>query len=134
MKRLRRAGRSYASGVPSKGPLITVAETKAFVARCDGRLTDAEKDGVVEMLARNPLAGDVIPGTGGVRKVRVATGSRGKSGGARVIYYFYNMSMPVFLLTVYGKNERADIAPSVKAELTKLVPVLIADYASRRTS
>jgi hypothetical protein len=120
--------RSYASGVLYSKTPLTVVETSAFVARCDGRLTDSERDGVITMLAHNPEAGRVIQGTGGVRKVRIASSGRGKSGGARVIYYFYNASMPVFLLTVYAKNEQDDLSPKMKAELTKAVPILLSTY------
>jgi len=60
------------------------------------------------MLARDPECGEIIQGTGGVRKVRVALPGRGKSGGARVIYYFHSERLPVFALTVFAKNEKAD--------------------------
>jgi hypothetical protein len=61
------------------------------------------------MLARDPECGELMRGTGGVRKVRVALAGRGKSGGARVIYYFYSGKLPLFALTVFAKNERANL-------------------------
>jgi len=60
-----------------------VAETTVFAAKAAALLTDAERAEVIEMLARNPECGAVIPGTGGVRKVRIALEGRGKSGGAQ---------------------------------------------------
>jgi hypothetical protein len=60
-------------------------------------------------LATHPTVGDEIVGTGGVRKVRYGAMGRGKSGGVRVIYYFYDEDMPIYALLIYGKNERANL-------------------------
>ena len=68
--------------------LLTVAETPEYLRRADRLLSSAEQTRVVEYLAANPRTGDLIRGTGGVRKLRWARGGRGKSGGVRVIYYF----------------------------------------------
>jgi hypothetical protein len=68
---------------------VTVVESRAFTRRVAGLLTAEECDGLIGFLAANPLAGDVIQRTGGVRKVRFAARAKGKSGGVRVIYYFY---------------------------------------------
>ena len=57
------------------------------------------------------IAGDEIVGTGGVRKVRYGAMGKGKSGGVRVIYYFYDQDVPIYALLIYGKNERADLTP-----------------------
>ncbi|MBV8165173.1 MAG: addiction module toxin RelE, partial [Alphaproteobacteria bacterium] len=73
--------------VPSAS--ITVQETSIFSRRADALLSVEERAQLIDFLANNPLAGDVIEGTGGVRKVRFAAKGRGKSGGVRVIYYFY---------------------------------------------
>jgi hypothetical protein len=56
----------------------------------------------------NPEAGDLMPETGGVRKLRWALPGKGKRGGARVIYFFHDERLPVFLLAMYGKNEEAE--------------------------
>ena len=61
------------------------------------------------MLMLRPDAGEVIPGSGGVRKVRVPAKGKGKSGGARVIYYWMQADGQIFLLFVYAKNERANL-------------------------
>lgn len=72
-------------------------------------MPDAERAELVEFIATNPESGDLIPATGGVRKLRWALQGGGKRGGARVIYYFHDDNLPVFLLAVYGKNEKANL-------------------------
>src|SRR5216684_8198111 len=94
--------------------LITVAEL----------LSVAERQDIVNYLAAFPRTGDLIKGTGGVRKLRWARGGRGKSGGVRVIYYFHSEAMPLYLLTVFGKNEKADLSRAERNELAALTRVL----------
>lgn len=106
------------------GALLTVAETPEYLRRADRLLSTAERAGVVEYLAANPRAGDLIQGTGGVRKLRWARGGRGKSGGVRVIYFFHSDVMPLYLLTVFGKNEKADLSGAERNELAALVRIL----------
>ena len=60
--------------------------------------------------------------------MRWAAGSRGKSGGVRVIYYFHNKSLPLFLLTLFGKNEKVNLSKSEYNELTKLTNLLVKNY------
>ena len=104
--------------------LITVAETPECI-RCAAKLLSAEeRSGVVAYLAANPKAGDLMQGTGGVRKLRWARGGRGKSGGVRVIYYFHSEAMPLYLLTVFGKNERANLSKAERNELVDVVGIL----------
>jgi len=79
---------------------------------------------VIDRLAAQPRAGDLIQGTGGIRKLRWARGGRGKSGGARVIYYFHSDRIPLYLLTVFGKGEKADLSKGERNELAKLVDAL----------
>lgn len=104
--------------------LITVAETPEYL-RCAGRLLSAaERADVVVYLAAHPRAGDLMQGTGGVRKLRWARGGRGKSSGARVIYYFHSEAMPLYLLTAYGKSERANLSKAERNDLADLVRIL----------
>lgn len=79
---------------------------------------------MIDHLAAQPRAGDLIQGTGGIRKLRWARGGRGKSGGVRVIYYFHSDRIPLYLLTVFGKGEKADLSKGERNELAKLVDVL----------
>lgn len=72
-------------------------------------MTDEERAGAIDMIAAHPECGDLIPGGGGIRKVRFAVGGRGKSGGVRIIYYFHNERVPTFLLAVFAKNEQSNL-------------------------
>lgn len=103
---------------------ITVAETPEYGRRAESLFSAAERAEIVEYLAASPRAGDVMQGTGGVRKLRWARGGRGKSGGVRVIYYFHSDAMPLYLLTVFGKNEKANLSKAERNDLAKLVGVL----------
>jgi hypothetical protein len=84
-------------------------------------MSDGQRARVVEMLARDPECGEIMPGTGGVRKVRVALPGRGKSGGARVVYYFHSEKLPVFALTVFAKNERANLTLAERNTMASVV-------------
>jgi hypothetical protein len=89
----------------------TVVETAVFIRRAGKLLNEVELAELITYLANHPLEGDEIVGTGGVRKLRFAAMGRGKSGGVRVIYYFYDQDTPIYALLIYGKNERADLSP-----------------------
>lgn len=92
-------------------------------------MPESDQASLVDFIAANPEAGDVIPGTGGVRKVRWALPGGGTRGGARVIYYFHNPSFPIFLLAAYGKNEKANLTNGERNAMAKLVPLLIHGYS-----
>lgn len=89
----------------------TVAETALFTKQAEKLFSPDEKSSVIDLLASDPSVGDEIPGTGGVRKVRVAAGGKGKRGGARVIYYWYSEAAPIYALMVYGKSAKTDLTP-----------------------
>jgi mRNA-degrading endonuclease RelE of RelBE toxin-antitoxin system len=86
---------------------MTVVETPFFLRKVANLLNEEERSELVVFLGMNPEAGDLVPETGGVRKVRWAAQGKGKRGGVRVIYYFHRETFPLFLLTVYAKNRRA---------------------------
>lgn len=101
--------------------MITIAEFPTFQAHVGDCISLQERDELFNYLARFPDSGDEIPGTGGIRKLRWNGKGKGKRGGLRVIYYFYNKSAPVFVLTVYGKGSQENITAKQKSDLTKLV-------------
>ena len=86
---------------------------------------------LVDYLAYNPAAGDLIQGTGGVRKLRWALEGRGKSGGARVICFFHDAGMPIFALTVYAKNERSDLSQQDRNDFKQLTAALVSRYKGK---
>ena len=77
-------------------------------------LDDEEVDDLILYLAFRPDAGALIPGGGGIRKLRWAASGQGKSGGARVIYYFYDTDHPLYLLDAYKKNRKVNLTPDDK--------------------
>ena len=74
----------------------------------------------------------LFPNPAVLRKFRWAAKGKGKSGGVRVIYYFHNESSPIFLLTVYAKNQKANLTKAERNELKALVPMLIKTYGKGR--
>lgn len=112
--------------------LPTVVETSVFTRRAEKLLNAEEYDDLITYLARYRAAGDEIPGTGGVRKLRYAIGGRGKSGGVRIIYYFYDDVNPILALFLYAKNEQGDLTPAEKKVAASLAAALKAEAKSRR--
>src|SRR5512135_3222780 len=100
--------------------MLTVAEVPEYLRRSKGLLSADEREAVVAYLAANPTAGDLIRETGGVRKLRWARGGRGKSGGVRVIYYYHSDRIPLYLLTIFAKGERANLSAEEQHELAQL--------------
>lgn len=98
----------------------TVVETPEFLAAArKAGMTEHERENAVVVLAANPGAGDIIPGPGGCRKVRIAREGGGKSGGYRVITYFSTDAAPVFLLSVISKGKQANLTKAQRNELRK---------------
>ena len=95
-------------------------------------LTEDELIAIVDVIARDPMGGDLIEGTGGARKLRHRKEGVGKSGGYRTIHYFAGVDVPVFLLGVYGKGEKANLTKAERNELAAILPGLAADYRSTR--
>lgn len=112
-------------------PPIVLVEVEPFTARARELWSEAELDVFKDFIARNPLAGSPIQGTGGVRKVRWAASGRGKRGGARVIYYFRDVGMPLFLLTAYAKNMADDLTAQQKRGIAAAVANLVEHYGRK---
>lgn len=107
---------------------MTVVETARFLRDMRSMMSDSERELLVAFLGANPTAGEIIPETGGVRKMRWALAGRGKRGGARVIYYYHNDRLPLFLLAAYGKSEKANLSMAERNAMKRLVPILVAGY------
>ena len=106
----------------------TIVELPEFRRRVTGLLKEEEKSALISYLAVHPQAGDLLQGTGGIRKLRWSAQGKGKSGGVRVIYYFHNAQMPLFLLTLFGKGEKANISKSERNDLARLTSALVKNY------
>jgi hypothetical protein len=100
---------------------VELIETSIFTRQITALLGDDEYGEFQSRIAANPEIGVLIRGGGGLRKVRVAIGSRGKSGGARVIYYWAVRKDVILLLYAYPKNARADLTPTQISQLAKVV-------------
>ncbi len=127
----RKATTPLAYTGPAEAVPVTVVETPEFIRRRRGLLSDEERWDLIKSLALNPEQGDIMPGTSGVRKVRLEIQGRGKSGGARVIYYYHNRSIPIFMLTMFPKNVKIDLSQAEKNEMRCLIPALIDTYRLR---
>lgn len=91
-------------------------------------LSDTERAMIINSIAVNPVAGAVIQGTGGARKIRFAGRGKGKSGGYRVITFYAGPHIPVFLLALYSKGERADLSKAERNELRSILGQLVDTY------
>lgn len=111
---------------------ISVVETPEFLSATRKLMTEEERALLVDYLAHNPAAGDLIPGTGGVRKLRWALEGRGKRGGARVIYFHHNAGMPLFALTAFAKNEQVDLSQQDRNDLRRLTALLVEAFNRRK--
>jgi len=114
--------------------MITIAETEQFQKKVNQLLTEEEKNDLISYLSRNPNTGNLIQGTSGVRKLRWARSGMGKSGGTRVIYYYHSEMMPLYLLTLFGKNEKSNLSMSEKQILSKTVKELVSYWRQKNGS
>ena len=111
--------------------VITVAETLPFRRKAETLLTTEERESLIAYLAEHPAAGVIIQGTGGIRKLRWAAEGRGKRGGVRVIYFVGGQEMPLYLLALFAKNEKADLSMTERRQLRILVDQLKAHWSNR---
>ncbi|ABM59831.1 type II toxin-antitoxin system RelE/ParE family toxin [Verminephrobacter eiseniae] len=108
---------------------ITIVEIPAFLTAAGAIWTDEERAELIDYVARNPESGNVIPGTGGVRKLRWGRAGIGKRGGARVIYFYYRTDAPIYMLSAYAKAANVDLTPDQKKQVTKLTAILKEHHA-----
>ena len=107
----------------------TLVPIGTFEEKARKLLGKAGFDDLLELLARRPKAGRIIEGTGGLRKVRFARPGKGKSGGARVIYYYHNDTKPILLLLIYAKADQGNLNDAQKAQLKKHVNAIIDEFS-----
>lgn len=100
---------------------VVIVETRVFTARICDLLRDEDYRRLQLELIRNPEAGRVIPGTGGLRKLRWGASGRGKRGGARVMYFWHAKSEHLLMLFVFPKNERSDLTAAQRRALRAIV-------------
>lgn len=106
-----------------------IVESPEFLADAKAAgLEEADLERIVTRIARDPAGGVVIPGTGGARKLRFAGRGKGKSGGYRVITFYSGPHLPVFLLTVFGKGERADLSRAERNALRRELAEMVELY------
>jgi hypothetical protein len=94
-------------------------------------MTGLGRTEMISFVALNPDAGGIMSGIGGYSTIRWKAKGRGKRGGVRVIYYFHDESLPLFLLSVFAKNEKANLTKSEQNEMRMLMPRLVAGYRRR---
>jgi len=107
---------------------VSVLELAGFRRRSEDLLTRDQQDALIDLVAYEPTCGDLIPGTGGLRKLRVGRSGQGKRGGARVIYYFHDDAVPILLLAIYAKNDKSDLSAMEKREFAALVKEIVAQW------
>jgi hypothetical protein len=101
--------------------MLTVIETAEYLKQAAKLFSEAERAEIVDVLSSRPEAGDVIQGTGGLRKLRWKREGKGKRGGVRIIYYYHNRTMPLALVYAYAKSAKEDLTPHEKKALTAII-------------
>lgn len=106
----------------------TVVELPEFIRRAKAIMNDGERDELIAFVANNPEAGIALGG--GLRKLRFGRSGSGKSGGYRMIYVFGGSAMPLFLVTVFAKNEKVDLSRTEQAAAVELSKQWIKNYGA----
>ena len=109
----------------------TEVETQMYLRGAEAIFSEADRDEIVRTIAAYPEVGDLMPGTGGYRKVRFALPGKGKSGGARVVYLYGGEGLPIFLITVYAKSEKGNLSKAERNALAKMAKGFFADYGGK---
>lgn len=112
---------------------LTVVETQGFIRGAEKIWNEAERVALIDYMALNPEVGVVIPGTGGIRKLRWGRTGVGKRGGARIIYFYYAEDVPLYLLAAFAKARAEDVGSDEKRGLIAFAAGIKAQYASKGT-
>ncbi len=111
----------------------SIIETNTFEKTSKSIADEDSIEDMLEHIAKNPLSGDLIEGTGGCRKIRWQRAKNtGKSGGMRTLYYYYNESMPIYMLLAYSKNQRDNISQETKNILKAMVYDLVKSHKGEK--
>jgi hypothetical protein len=110
----------------------TIIELPEYLKQAGKLLSNSERQSIINYLAVHPSAGDIMQGTGGIRKLRWSAQGKGKSGGVRIIYYHHNKSIPLFLLTLFGKGEKTNLTKAERNDLAKFTSLLVKNYGDRK--
>lgn len=109
--------------------LQVVVETTEYIKQAETCMDKKSRDDFISYIAHHPLEGELITGTGGARKIRwTADSNQGKRGGSRIIYYYHNQNMPIFLFTAYGKNQKENISENEKNLLKTIIKSIVKVY------
>lgn len=110
---------------------ITVVEVPEFIKKSSKLLSEEERHLLIDYLSIHPKEGAILQGTGGIRKIRWSRKGQGKSGGYRIIYYFYDETIPLFILTIFGKNEKENLSQGERNRLSKLTKIIVKTYKGK---
>ncbi len=108
-----------------------IAELPSYIRLANKLLNEDERRDLIDSLAEHPQAGDIMEGTGGVRKLRWRRGGHGKSEDVRIIYYYHDDCMPLYLLTLFSKGDKANLTKAERNELAGLVEILVSIWKGR---
>jgi len=106
----------------------TVVETPSYLKAAEKIFSEDEREAIVATVSANPECGDLIQGTGGFRKIRVARDAMGKRGGARVVYILRNENFPIFLIAAYPKNQKENLTKAERNELARIADAIFTKY------
>lgn len=112
--------------------LLGVIETGTYLAQAERLLSEDERMAIVDVIAADPELGVVVPGTGGLRKMRIGLRGRGKRGGGRVIYWYHSPDCPAVLLWVLAKSAVEDLTKEQYRKLAGAIEGLIENFGARR--
>lgn len=100
---------------------MVIKETHIFTRIIQGLMPDDQYIGLQEALIRDPRSGDVIRGSGGLRKMRWTLQGKGKRGGVRVIYYYIDKDEQIYMIYMYKKSSQSDLTKDQIKQLKKVV-------------
>ncbi len=107
----------------------TIVESPSYLRQAQKLgLSDNDLDAIKLLLAQRPDIGDVVPGTGGARKVRIRAKGKGKSGGYRVITFYSGVALPVFLLDIYAKSRKAGLTAGEVNRFRKIIDAILREF------